>query len=322
MLAHVIVSKFVDHLPLHRQESILARHGWDVRRSTLCDYLRRCAVLLTPLYQLMTERAKQSYSLHADDTPLTLLRPRRTAYAWVYRGDADHPYTVFDLTPGRSQEFPTRFLAGFTGFLQADAYAGFNAVHGHGERHVGCWMHARRGFVDAQDSEPRSLEALAYIRTLYAVERDLQDQDLTGDNALSLRRTRAGPILDAFAHWLDEQHRTALPKSLFGQAVAYARNQWPTLVRYRDDARLAIDNGPAEQALRPLAVGRGNWLFVGGDAGLNTAAVLLSLCASAKRHRLNPWSYLTDVLTQLAARPAGSDLIDLLPDVWAKTAAA
>ena len=250
------------------------------------------------------------------------MRPRRTAYAWVYRGDADHPYTAFDLSAGRSQEFPTAFLQGFTGFLQADAYAGFNAVHGHGVRHVGCWMHARRGFVEAQDNEPKAHEALAYIRTLYAVERDIKEQSLSNDNALSLRRTRAGPILDAFAQWLEEQHRVALPKSAFGQAVAYARNQWRTLVRYRDDARLAIDNGPAEQALRPLAVGRGNWLFVGGDGGPSTAAVLLSLCASAKRHRLNPWRYLTHLLTELPGRTAGSELTDLLPDVWARTAAA
>jgi hypothetical protein len=176
----------------------------------------------------MVERVKRSYTLHADDTPLTLLRPRRTAYAWAYRGDADHPYTVFDLTAGRSQEFPTAFLQGFTGFLQADAYAGFNAAHGHGERHVGCWMHARRGFVDAQDSEPKAHDALAYIRTLYTVERDIKEQGLAGDNAVSLRRTRAGPILDAFAHWLEEQNRVALPKSLFGQAVAYTRNQTHT----------------------------------------------------------------------------------------------
>jgi transposase len=316
LLAHVIVSKIVDHLPLHRQESILARHGWDVRRSTLCDYLRRCAALFTPLYRLMVERVKQSHVVHADDTPLTLLRPRRTAYAWVYLGDVANPYTVFDLTAGRSQEFPTAFFKGFAGFLQADAYAGFNPIHGSGARHVGCWMHARRGFVEAQDGEPKSLEALAFIRTLYAVEREIKDQGLTGEGVVSLRRTRAGPILDQFSDWLEEQNRVALPKSLFGQALAYARNQWPTLVRYLGDARFAIDNGPAEQAIRPLATGRVNWLHIGGDAGLSTASVLLSLCASVKRHGLNPWAYLTDALNHLAARASTADMSDLLPDVW------
>ena len=316
LLAHVIVSKFVDHLPLHRQESILARHGWEVRRSTLCDYLRRCAELVMPLYRLMVERVKQSYVVHADDTPLTLLRPRRTAYAWVYLGDAANPYTVFDLTAGRSQEFPTTFLAGFAGFLQADAYAGFNPVHANGARHVGCWMHARRGFVEAQESEPKALEALAFIRTLYAVERDIKDQHLEGDSAVSVRRTRAGPVLKAFSDWLEEQNRVALPKSLFGQAVAYSRNRWESLVRYLDDARFAIDNGPAEQAIRPLATGRVNWLHIGGDGGLRTASVLLSLCASAKRHALNPWAYLTDVLDQFAKQSVAIEMPGLLPDAW------
>ena len=133
---------------------------------------------------------------------------------------------------------------------------------------------------------------------------------------MSLRRTRAGPILERFGDWLESEHRTALPKSPFGQAVSYARNPWPTLVRYLDDARFTIDNNAAERAVRPLAIGRKNWLFVAGDGGLRTAAVLMSLCASAKRHALNPWAYLTDLLDQLAAKPA--DVTPLLPDAWAK----
>ncbi len=317
LLAHVIVSKFVDHLPLHRQEAILARHGWDVRRSTLCDHLKKCGELLTPLYDLMHRRLLHSFAIHADDTPLVLLRPRRTAYAWVYLGDAGNPYTLFDLTAGRSQEFPQRFLAGYKGFVHADAYGGYNAVH-NDVRHLGCWMHARRYFVEAEPTDPRAVEALAFIRTLYAVERQIRDErerpKSTFADTVRARRTRAGPILAPFADWLDVQHRSATPRSLFGQAVAYARNQWPTLVRYLNDARFAMDNGAAERAIRPLAIGRANWLHVGGDGGLKTAAVLLSVCASAARHRLNPWSYLRDVLDHLAVRSAGADLSDLLPD--------
>lgn len=322
LLAHVIVSKFVDHLPLHRQEAILARHGWDVRRSTLCDHLHKCGLLLKPLRDLMRDRLRQSFALHADETPLVLLRPKRTAYAWVYLGDAANPFTLFDLTPGRRDEFPQTFLAGYRGFVHADAYAGYDKVHGL-VRHVGCWMHARRYFVDAEASDPRAVEALAFIRTLYAVEKEIKDERTRhGDafpdaDAVNRRQARAGPVLAAFAKWLETQHRTALPQSLFGQAVTYARNQWPTLTRYVHDARLAIDNGAAERALRPLCVGRGNWLHIGGDTGLATAGVLLSLCASAARHRLNPWSYLTDVLNRLATRPAAADLPALLPDAWA-----
>ena len=322
LLAHVIVSKMVDHLPLHRPESILARHGWDVCRSTLCDHFRKCGQLLTPLYELMHRRLRQSFAIHADDTPLLLLRPRRTAYAWVYLGDAQNPYTLFDLTAGRCQTFPQRFLDGYRGFVHADAYDGYNAVH-QNLRHLGCWMHARRYFVEAEPSDPRAVEALAFIRTLYAVEREIRgERDKLGEqfadaDVARLRQTRAGPILAKFSDWLEEQRLRAMPKSPFGQAVEYSRNQWASLVRYLDDARFAIDNGASERAIRPIAVGRANWLQIGGDGGLKTAAVLLSICASATRHWLNPWSYLRDALDRLAARGAGDDMSELLPDAWA-----
>jgi transposase len=321
LLAHVIVAKMCDHLPLHRQESILARHGWAVRRSTLCDHLQKCGRLLTPIYDLMHRRLLQSFAIHADDTPLVLLRPRRTAYAWVYLGDAQNPYTLFDLTAGRSQTLPQQFLDGYRGFVHADAYDGYNAVH-HKLRHLGCWMHARRYFVEAEPSNPRSVDALAFIRTLYAIEREIRDErdkigkTFTEADVVRLRRTRAGPILATFADWLEEQRRRATPRSLFGQAIQYSRNQWPSLVRYLTDSRFSIDNGASERAIRPLAIGRTNWLHVGGDGGLKTAAVLLSVCGSATRHRLNPWSYLRTVLDQLAGRSAGDDVGDLLPDAW------
>ena len=271
----------------------------------------------------MRRRLLQSFAIHADDTPLVLLRPRRTAFAWVYLGDAANPYTLFDLTAGRRHEFPQRFLDGYRGFVHADAYDGYNAVHNN-VRNLGCWMHARRYFVEAEPSDPRAVEALAFVRTLYAVERDIKvereklGETFTDIDVVRWRQTRAGPILAVFAAWLEEHHRSATPKSLFGQAVAYSRNQWASLVRYLDGARFAIDNGAAERAIRPLAIGRGNWLHVGGDGGLKTASVLLSVCASATRHRLNPWSYLRDVLDRLAVRSAGADLSDLLPDAPAQ----
>ena len=312
-----VVAKFVDHLPLHRQTTILAREGWAVPRSTLCDRLAACGRLLRPLSDLMASRVKASYALHADETPVTLLRPRRSAYAWVYLGDAANPYTVFDLTPGRRKEFPEAFLAGYSGFVQADAYAGYNGVHA-GERHVGCWMHARRGFVEARRSDPtRAAESLGFVRELYAVERHVAAAGLAGESVAEYRRARASPVLDRFAGWLEVESRRALPKSPLGAAVAYARNGWASLTRYAADGRLAIDNGPAERAIRPLAVGSKNWLFVGGDGGLATAAVLLSVVASAKRHGVNAWSYLRDLFGRLPAVPTGADLSEFLPDRWA-----
>jgi transposase len=317
LLAQVIVSKYVDHLPLYRQESIFARHGWPVSRTRLCDLVAACATLLDPVYRAMITRLKKSFAIHADESPVKLLQPRRTAYAWLYLGDAANPYTLFDLTPGRGEEYPAAFLEGYSGFVHADGYAGYNPIHGSGTRHLGCWAHVRRKFVDARTNNAgKASEALAYIRTLYAVEKEILDENLAGEAVVSRRQTRAGPILRAFGAWLSVEQRSALPKSPFGQAVSYAINQWPTLGRYLDDARFTIDNNVAERAVRPLAVGRKNWLFVGGDGGLASAGVLMSLCVSAKRHGLDPWAYLTDVLTQLAAKPA--DVTHLLPDAWAK----
>jgi hypothetical protein len=187
----------------------------------------------------MCDRVRASATLHADDTPVPLLAPRRTAYTWVYVGDAANPYTVFDLTAGRSQGFPAAFLAGFTGFLQGDGYAGYHSVITGGATGVGCWAHARRYFFDARLSDQeRSHDALARIRALYAVEREAKDKKLTGADLAASRQRHAGPVLAAFADWLTEQRPRVLPKSAIGEAVTYASNQWPTLGVYLADGRL------------------------------------------------------------------------------------
>ncbi len=319
LLAHVIVSKWCDHLPLYRLEGILARLGWEVSRSTLCDQMMACAGVLTPLYELLCRRVRASFALHSDDTPIALLNPRRTAYAWVYVGDQANPYTVFDLSAGRQQEFPEKFLAGYRGFLHADGYAGYNPLYSAGATHVGCWMHARRNFFEAKENDAaRAHEALARIRLLYAVEAEAKEKELTGAELAAYRQAHAGPVLKSFAQWLAEEVPRLLPKSKIGEAFGYASNQWPTLVRYLEDGRLTIDNSPAEQAIRPLAVGRRNWLQIAGDGGLKSAAVLLSVAATTKRHRLNPWAYVKHILSESAARQPDADLSDLLPDAWLK----
>jgi transposase len=318
LLAHVLVSKWFDHLPLYRLEGILGRLGWDVSRSALCDQMMRCAEVLTPVYDLLCGRVRASFALHADDTSITLLNPRRTAYAWVYVGDRDNPYTVFDLSAGRQQEFPEKFLAGYRGFVHADAYAGYNPLYAAGATHVGCWAHARRNFFEAKESDPaRAHEALARIRLLYTVEAEAKAQALTGTGMAAYRQQHAGPVLQSFADWLAQEVPRVLPKSRIGEAIGYAANQWPTLIRYVQDGRLTIDNAPAEQAIRPLAVGRRNWLQIAGDGGLRSAAVLLSVAASVKRHGVNPWAYVQQILTASAARPRAADFSDLLPDAWA-----
>jgi hypothetical protein len=211
---------------------------------------------------------------------------------------------MFDLSVGRSRDAPAAFLKDYKGFVHADGYAGYGPVYEGGATHVGCWMHARRYFCDARLTDPeRSHEALAHIRALYAVERDAKGNGLTGVALAAYRQEHASPVLATFAAWLADQRPRVLPKSAIGEAVTYATNQWPTLGVYLTDGRLTIDNGPARQALRPLAVGRKNWLHLGGDGGLLSTAVLRSVTASAKRHGAEPWAYLTHVLTELRARP-------------------
>jgi transposase len=322
LLAHVIVSKWIDHLPLYRLESILDRLGWEVSRSTLCDQMMACARLLMPLYTLMCARVKNSFALHTDDTPIRLLNPLRTAHAWVYVGDPLNPYTVFDLSPGRQQEFPETFLAGYRGFVHADGYAGYNPVYAAGATHVGCWMHARRYFYEAQDNDPaQAHEGIARIRLLYAVETAATKEHLAGPERAAYRQEHARPLLISFADWLAKEVPRALPKSKIGEALVYAANQWPTLIRYVEDGRLTIDNSPAEQAIRPLALGRRNWLQIAGDGGLKSAAVLLSVAATAKRHGANPWVYIKHLLAAAAARKSDADFSDLLPDAWLQTQA-
>lgn len=322
LLAQVVVSKYVDHLPLYRQEAILGRLGWVVTRSTLCDQIIACAGVLEPLYRLMCDRVRLSAALHADDTSIVLLAPRRTSHAWVYVGDAANPYTVFDLSVGRSGDAPATFLKGYKGFVHADGYTGYNPIYEGGATHVGCMMHVRRYFFDARLNDPeRAHEALARIRALYAVEQAAKQKGLTGPTLAAYRQQHAGPVLTAFAGWLAEHRPRVLPKSSIGEAFTYATNQWPTLGVYLTDGRVAIDNAAAEQAIRPLAVGRRNWLHLGGDGGLQPTAVLLSICASIKRQGINPWAYLKHVLMELPTRIPGADLSDLLPDVWTRSRA-
>jgi hypothetical protein len=187
-------------------------------------------------------------------------------------------------------------------------------------------VHARRYFFEAKENDPpRAHEALARIRGLYEIEaeaRQAKPEPITGAALQELRRRRAAPVLQSFADWLIEEVPKVLPKSKIGEALTYATNQWQSLNRYLDDGRLTIDNAPAEQAIRPLAVGRRNWLQIAGDGGLHTAAVLLSVAASAKRHRVNPWAYVKHILAELPARKPDADLTDLLPDVWANSSSA
>jgi transposase len=316
--AEVINNKFALHLPLYRQQDLLASAGVELSRSTLCDLGRLAAERLQPLVERMRELVLQSELLWTDDTPVPLIIDGGTQQArfWTYLGDESHPYDVYDFTTSRKRDGPATFLRGFRGYLHADAYGGYDGIYLEsqgGIREVACWAHARRKFFDARNSQPREAhQMIGWIQQLY----DLEDRAAGCDPQArqALRAREAVPILDRMQAWLEEQASRALPKSVLGKAITYARNQWQALRRYTEDGRLSIDNNPSERRLRAQAIGRKNWLFLGSEQAGPRAAVFYTILSSAKRHDLDTWAYLRDVLERLARGEPNLD--DLLPDRW------
>jgi transposase len=319
LLAQTVTSKFSDHLPLYRLEDIFARHGVELSRATLCGWMASCAELLTPLYDLMVKRVLLSAIVRTDDTRVPVLDrtlPRtRTGRFWVYIGDVRNPYVVYDYTPRRTRDGPERFLKGFRGYLQADAFSGYDRIcAGPDVTEVACWAHVRRKFFESRTSAPvLAHAALARIRQLYKIETDAEE--FSAGDRRALRQRDSVPLLTAFGEWLTEQGRLALPKSPIGQAIAYAQSNWAALCRYPEHGELSIDNNLAERILRAQAIGRRNWTFLGSDRGGRTAAVLYSLTGTCRHHDIDPFAFLDDVLRRLPSQPAGR-LDELLPDAW------
>ncbi len=323
LLAQVAVSKYADHLPLYRQEGIYRRQGVELSRQTLCGWMRQCAELVHPLYARMKREVLNSKVVGTDDTPVHVLdrnRSRtRVGRIWTYVGDDRHPYTVYDYTPNRSRAGPKAFLDDFAGYLQADAYAGYDQLYqdpGRRVVEVACWAHARRKFFEAQSSDVmRSTILLAYIRMLYDVEREARREKLTAKQRYRLRRRRSRLILHDIHAYLEKERKHVLPKSPIGVAVGYALSNWQALVRYLDDGDLEIDNNPAERSLRGIAIGRKNWMFYGSDNGGRTGAVLTSLITTCRRFGIDPFDYLRDVFARIGEHPHNR-LDELLPDRW------
>ncbi|HEY1562256.1 MAG TPA: IS66 family transposase [Caulobacteraceae bacterium] len=319
LLAHVITSKFADHLPLYRQEGIFQRNGVELARSTLCDWMAACAGLLEPIIKAMLRRILASKVIATDDTPVTVQdhagKGVKTGRLWAYLGDRDNPFIVYDYTPDRTASGPERFLKDYrSGYLQSDAYAGYDGLHRRGLVEVGCWAHARRRFHEARTSDPeRSHAAIAWIGQLYGVERQARDGGWDDATRMAARTERSRPLWESFSAWLEGEAKKVLPKSPVGEAIAYARSNGTALSRYLESPYLSIDNNASENAIRPIALGRKNWLHLGSDRGGCTAATLLSLVQSCKNLGNEPFAYLRDVLDRVSTHPA-SRIDDLLPD--------
>jgi transposase len=303
LLAQVVIQKVVDHLPLYRQEAIFARHGIVLRRTTLAEWMGRVGLALQPLFDALRTQLLTAPVLHADETPIAQLDPgagkTKRAYLFVYRNTDPHPIVLFDYGPTRAGKHVAAFLGDWKGALMVDDYAGYKALFAKGITELGCWAHARRKFFDAHaaSGSPLAKEAIERIAEIYAIDNALGDLD-PGECHRERQRLLA-PALAAFKQWLDALQPKVLGNTGLASAIGYTLKRWNALTRVLDDARYPIDNNPAENAIRPIAIGRKNWLIAGSESAGQRAAAIMSLLATAKANGLDPYAWLSDVLARL-----------------------
>lgn len=323
-LAHLVTEKCAMHLPLYRQEERLAALGIEVSRQTLSRLYIRSAEVLRPLYDLMKKAILDRGVLYTDDTPVLLLVPGRgkaiTGRMWVYvAGGAGPPFRVFEFTIDRKKSRPKEFLGNYRGFIHADAYKGYDDLFAReGVFECACWMHVRRKFVEAEDGPPEvRYGILRLIRGIYRYERVIRGKD--PDVIVAVRRERIAPLVDRIFELAREAVAAGqiLPKSALGTAIGYLQGRGEALRTFLSDARLRPDNGESERAIRPLAIGRKNWLFVGSKNGGDATGMLLSLVQTCRAMDIDPFVYLEDVLRRINGHPA-CRLAELLPGNWVK----
>ena len=317
LLAYVVTAKFADFLPLNRLQNIFARSGFELDRSTMCLWLADVARLVRPLYDRMVQRVLQSHVLATDDTVMPLLQPgkARQARMWIYLGDDDHPYNVFDFTVSRARDGPARFLKDFRQTLLADAYGGYDGIVVNQDlARAGCWAHARRKFTEAEAAGPQMARTiLRLFQGLFDIER--RANHLSADERLRLRQAESVPLLETLHALLVDQKAALLPKHPLAQAIGYTLNQWADLTLFTRDGEVPLHNNLAEQQMKRIALLRKNALFVATPRGGETAAILSSLTSTCRRHGINPQVYLTQLLTNLPDTPV-SQLDPWLPDQW------
>jgi transposase len=340
LLAHVLVQKYCYHLPFYRQERIWADLEVNLPRNTLCTWAMKCAALLEPLREILRQEILADGYVHADETPVSVQVHEKkkkggevkksegpeieNAYMWVYLNPMK-PLVLYDYQEGRAGSHPLDFFEGFEGYVQADAYSGYNCIESEKIKRMGCMAHARRKFaeiVKRQIKHAYANAALCQFKALYQVEEEIRIQkrkDLAADRPIdyeAIKRRReeeALPLLQKLNAWLTELQPKAPPKGPLGKAVAYSLNHWQRLIRYLEDGRLNIDNNPVENAIRPFALGRKNWLFCGNHEGARAAALIYSLIESAKANHLKPFEYLKYVLTHIKSATTEAALLKLLP---------
>jgi transposase len=332
LLAHVIVSKYCDHLPLYRQSQIYARSGVELDRATLAEWVGTLSTLVEPLINAVARYVMSAQKLHADDTPIPVLAPgtgkTRTGRLWSYvrddqpSGSTDPPAVLFRYSPDRKAERPREHLTSFRGVLQADGYAGFQGLYDREEEpllEAACWAHVRRKFFDihAATASPVALEALERIGALYKIEADIRGKS-PGERKTE-RQQRAVPLLKDLYEWLRATVRKLSRKSDLAGAIGYTLSRWAALTRYCEDGRIEVDNNAAERAIRAVALGRKNYLFAGSNAGGERAAAFYSLIGTAKLNGQDPEAYLQEVFTRIAEHPINR-IDELLP--WNLLAAA
>ena len=318
LLAQIVIDKYVDHLPLHRQQQRFAREHINIPYSTITDWVSNTCQLITPLYQALQKQVLASDYLHADETPIKVLDKDKKGethrgYFWVYHNSLQD-MVFFDYRPGRGREGPSELLKDFRGHLQTDGYAAYNIFNTQKDvTLLHCMAHARRKFIESRlNDEDRSDYALAQIQQLYAIERKAADDELSEADVLALRQQEALPILESLGKWMKQAYIEVLPKSAIGKALAYSIERWPQLMIYARDGKLNIDNNPVERCLRPVAVGRKNYLFAGSHEAAQRSAMLYSLLGTCKLQGVNPFTWLKNVLEVIPAHPINK-IQELLP---------
>jgi transposase len=323
LLAQVVVAKYADHTPLYRQAGIYRRAGVELDRATLAAWIREAAALLQPLSDALGRYVRDADKVHTDDTPVPVLEPgrgkTRTARLWAYvrddRAAGSHapPAVWYRYSADRKGERPREHLAGYKGILQADAFSGYDALYRDGTIiEAGCWAHARRKFYDLYelDRSPIAQEALRRIAALYVVEREIRGR--TPDVRVSVRQQRSAPLLTELKAWLEHTLSLVSTKSGLARAIRYSLAHWRALTRYCEDGRIEVDNNTAERAIRPLVLGRRNYLFAGSDGGGDSAAVIYSLIGTARLNGIEPFAYLRMVFERIGDHPINR-IDELLP---------